>query len=42
MIRNSIKPLLTNSENTHRFFTQRPEQLSVDDFVELTNFIESN
>ena len=39
-IRNSLKSLLPkNSE--HEFLSQRPEQLSVDQFVELTNFVES-
>ena len=42
MIRNSIKSLLSDKNSTHKFFTKRPEQLSVDDFIELTNFIASN
>lgn len=41
MIRNSIKPF--NPKNLdHPFFTKRPEQLSVAQFIELTNFIEKN
>ena len=42
MIRNSVKPLLSDKKAQHKFFTKRPEQLSVDDFIELTNFIASN
>jgi len=42
MIRNSVKPLLSDKKSSHKFFTKRPEQLSVDDFIELTNFIASN
>ena len=42
MIRNSVKSLLSDKQATHKFFTKRPEQLSVDDFIELTNFIASN
>ncbi len=38
MIRNSIKPF--NPKNLdHPFFTKRPEQLSVAQFIELTNFL---
>lgn len=40
MIRNTIKPFLKDPEATHAFFTQRPEQLSVADFIELTQFIQ--
>ena len=40
MIRNSIKPFLYEKEVEHRFLTTRPEQLSVDDFIELTVFLE--
>ncbi len=42
MIRNSVQPLLKNKEITHPFFTKRPEQLSVLEFEELTNFVEQN
>lgn len=41
MIRNSIKPFNPNNLD-HPFFTKRPEQLSVAQFIELTNFIEEN
>jgi 16S rRNA (adenine1518-N6/adenine1519-N6)-dimethyltransferase len=40
MIRNSVKPMLQGREFEHRFLTTRPEQLSVDDFIELTLAIE--
>ncbi len=39
-IRNSIKPLFFSAEVTHPLFEKRPEQLSVAQFVELTNFVE--
>ena len=42
MIRNSVQPLLGNREITHPFFEKRPEQLSVEQFVELTIFVEEN
>lgn len=47
MIRNSVKALLpvTLMEGRtfeHRFLTERPEQLSVDDFIELTLAIEAS
>jgi 16S rRNA (adenine1518-N6/adenine1519-N6)-dimethyltransferase len=41
MIRNTIKPFLNGKEVTHRFMTDRPERLSVDDFIELTLLVES-
>ena len=40
-LRNSIKQLLTGNELPEKFTNERPERLSVDDFVELTLFIES-
>jgi 16S rRNA (adenine1518-N6/adenine1519-N6)-dimethyltransferase len=40
MIRNSIKPFLEGQTMEHRFFETRPEQLSVEDFIELTLMIE--
>ena len=40
-IRNSIRSLLQNSDNEHELFTLRPEQLSVNQFIELTIFLES-
>ncbi|MDA3930392.1 MAG: 16S rRNA (adenine(1518)-N(6)/adenine(1519)-N(6))-dimethyltransferase RsmA [Prolixibacteraceae bacterium] len=39
MLRNTLKPFLTRDGFEHHFLTQRPEQLSVADFVELTNAI---
>lgn len=43
-IRNSIKPIAFNREAVmnHPLFTKRPEHLSVDEFVELTNLVEQN
>ncbi len=40
MIRNSVKTLLGDRPFEHRFLTMRPEQLSVDDFIELTLSVE--
>lgn len=37
MIRNSLKGLTGDAPFSHPFLTQRPEQLSVADFVDLTN-----
>ena len=43
MIRNSLKSAFGNfGGNEHRFFTMRAEQLSVTDFVELTNWVAEN
>ena len=43
MIRNSLKSAFGNFQgNEHRFFTMRAEQLSVADFVELTNWVAEN
>lgn len=39
MIRNTIKPFISKDGFSHPFLTQRPEQLSVADFVELANAI---
>ena len=39
MLRNSVKSLIQIDDFTHPFMTMRPEQLSVADFVELTNAI---
>ena len=41
MLRNSIKNIVGKSEFEHEFLTKRPEQLSVDNFITLTNFTES-
>lgn len=42
MIRNSITTAFGTFEEPHEFFTLRPEQLSVQQFVELTNWVEKN
>ena len=43
MLRNSLKAVFGNFEGReHRFFTMRAEQLSVADFVELTNWVAEN
>lgn len=42
MIRNSVQGLLKNKALNHPLFTQRPEQLSVKEFEDLTNFVEQN
>lgn len=41
-IRNSIRSLFNNNEIRHPLLDKRPEQLSVVQFVELTQFVESN
>ncbi|MZP82848.1 MAG: 16S rRNA (adenine(1518)-N(6)/adenine(1519)-N(6))-dimethyltransferase RsmA, partial [Bacteroidales bacterium] len=38
-LRNSLKSLLSKPSQGHSLFDKRPEQLSVADFVDLTNFI---
>ena len=40
MIRNTIKQFLHNKPFEHRFLTERPERLSIEDFIELTLEIE--
>lgn len=43
MLRNSLRSFVKDeSLFTHRFFTLRPERMSVDDFVELTKMITSD
>jgi 16S rRNA (adenine1518-N6/adenine1519-N6)-dimethyltransferase len=43
MLRNSLKAAFGNfGGNEHHFFTMRAEQLSVADFVELTNWVAEN
>ncbi len=42
MIRNPIKALVKQQAGEHYLLTMRPEQLSVDQFVELTNWVASN
>ena len=41
MIRSTLKPFTGGVSVDHPLFTKRPEQLSVQDFIELTNFLES-
>ncbi|MDG2370253.1 MAG: 16S rRNA (adenine(1518)-N(6)/adenine(1519)-N(6))-dimethyltransferase RsmA [Flavobacteriales bacterium] len=41
MIRNSIKTIVGKLESEHELFSKRPEQLSVQNFITLTNFTES-
>ncbi len=38
-IRNSVRSLFNNNEIRHPLLDKRPEQLSVEQFVELTNFV---
>ena len=42
-LRNSIKPLIAkgNSITENELFNKRPEQLSVSEFIELTQMVES-
>ena len=40
MIRNSIKPICNTGDNEHALLSQRPEQLSLEEFIELTNWVE--
>lgn len=42
MLRVSLKSLINTNFLTEKFSTKRPEQLSVEDFVELTNICELN
>lgn len=42
MIRNSLTTAFGEFTEPHEFFTLRPEQLSVEQFVELTNFVKDN
>lgn len=41
MIRNSIKSILLNLESEFELLSKRPEQLGVHEFIELTNWVES-
>lgn len=41
-IRNSLKSVIPKLQVDHRLLTERPEQLSVEDFIELTLFVEEN
>jgi 16S rRNA (adenine1518-N6/adenine1519-N6)-dimethyltransferase len=40
MLSNSLKPYINDEIKTHEVFNLRPEQLSVEQFVELTNMLE--
>jgi 16S rRNA (adenine1518-N6/adenine1519-N6)-dimethyltransferase len=42
MIRNSIKAIADPSGSSFRLLTKRPEQLGLDEFVELTNWVQEN
>jgi 16S rRNA (adenine1518-N6/adenine1519-N6)-dimethyltransferase len=42
MIRNSVRAAFPITSEHNNFFSLRPEQLSVDQFIELTNWIEAN
>lgn len=41
MIRNSVKQFLDGKDFEHKFLTERPEQLSVEDFINLTQALEN-
>ena len=41
MIRNSIKSILLNLDSDFELLSKRPEQLGVSEFIELTNWVES-
>ncbi|MEN8156351.1 MAG: 16S rRNA (adenine(1518)-N(6)/adenine(1519)-N(6))-dimethyltransferase RsmA [Bacteroidota bacterium] len=41
MIRNSIRPILLNLDSNFELLTKRPEQLNVQQFVDLTNWVAS-
>ena len=41
MIRNSIKSILLNLDDNFDLLSKRPEQLGVSEFIELTNWVES-
>ncbi|MDX1444712.1 16S rRNA (adenine(1518)-N(6)/adenine(1519)-N(6))-dimethyltransferase RsmA [Lishizhenia sp.] len=40
-IRNGVKQWIKGKDADHELLTKRPEQLSVDEFIELTRFVES-
>jgi 16S rRNA (adenine1518-N6/adenine1519-N6)-dimethyltransferase len=40
MIRNSIRSAYNIGDAHHSLFTKRPEQLSLEEFIELTNWVE--
>jgi 16S rRNA (adenine1518-N6/adenine1519-N6)-dimethyltransferase len=41
-MRNSLKPITQNLDSTLAILNKRPEQLSVDEFVELTNIVQQS
>ena len=41
MARNSLKSMFGNLKIDHVLFTKRPEQLSVENFIEITKLLES-
>jgi 16S rRNA (adenine1518-N6/adenine1519-N6)-dimethyltransferase len=41
MARNSLKPILGNKKIDHILLTKRPEELSIENFIEITKMIES-
>ena len=41
MIRNTVKSFVGKTIEDHPLFVKRPEQLSVEDFIVLTNFLET-
>jgi 16S rRNA (adenine1518-N6/adenine1519-N6)-dimethyltransferase len=41
MIRNSIRTITGNLDSDHELFSKRPEQLSVENFITLTNYTQS-
>ena len=41
MIRNSIRVITGKLDSDHELFSKRPEQLSVDNFITLTNYTQS-
>lgn len=42
MLRNSLAAFFTGAPDEEKYLTLRPEQLSVDDFIELTQILEKN
>ena len=41
MARNSLKTIVGNLKIDHYLFTKRPEELSVNNFIEITQILES-
>ena len=40
MIRNSIKIGISIGDAKHKYLSKRPEQLALEEFIELTNWVE--